>query len=485
MALNELTLREAADKLATKEISSVELTQACLDQIAKHNPTINAFVTVDAEKALAAAQAADARIAAGNGAPLTGIPIAHKDIFNTTDMRTTCSSRMLENFIPPFDATITTHLRQAGAVILGKTNLDEFAMGSSTETSYFGASRNPWDTQRTPGGSSGGSSAAIAANMAICATGTDTGGSIRQPASLTNLTGLKPTYGRCSRYGIIAFASSLDQAGPMTRTAEDAAMLLNVMVSYDPKDSTSIQSPAPDFTQALTGDVKGLKIGIAAEYFGDGLNDEVRAAIETAQQQYQAMGAELVPISLPNSGYAIPTYYIISPAECSSNLARYDGVKFGYRCEEPKDIRDLYFRSRSEGFGDEVKRRIMLGTYVLSSGYYDAYYRKAQQARRLIADEFKAAFEKVDLILTPTSPTTAFKFGEKDDPVQMYLSDIYTINVNLAGLPGISVPCGFDSKGLPIGMQLIGRPLDEETLLRSADAYQRQTDWHKRRVHLG
>ncbi|WP_041641913.1 Asp-tRNA(Asn)/Glu-tRNA(Gln) amidotransferase subunit GatA [Magnetococcus marinus] len=483
--MNELTLREAADKLATKEISSVELTQACLDQIAKHNPTINAFVTVDAEKALAAAQAADARIAAGNGAPLTGIPIAHKDIFNTTDMRTTCSSRMLENFIPPFDATITTHLRQAGAVILGKTNLDEFAMGSSTETSYFGASRNPWDTQRTPGGSSGGSSAAIAANMAICATGTDTGGSIRQPASLTNLTGLKPTYGRCSRYGIIAFASSLDQAGPMTRTAEDAAMLLNVMVSYDPKDSTSIQSPAPDFTQALTGDVKGLKIGIAAEYFGDGLNDEVRAAIETAQQQYQAMGAELVPISLPNSGYAIPTYYIISPAECSSNLARYDGVKFGYRCEEPKDIRDLYFRSRSEGFGDEVKRRIMLGTYVLSSGYYDAYYRKAQQARRLIADEFKAAFEKVDLILTPTSPTTAFKFGEKDDPVQMYLSDIYTINVNLAGLPGISVPCGFDSKGLPIGMQLIGRPLDEETLLRSADAYQRQTDWHKRRVHLG
>ncbi|MEG3638433.1 Asp-tRNA(Asn)/Glu-tRNA(Gln) amidotransferase subunit GatA [Magnetococcus sp. PR-3] len=485
MALNKLTLREASDKLAAKEISSVELTQSCLDQIEKHDKNINAFVTVDTEKALAAAKAADARIAAGNAAPMTGIPIAHKDIFNTADMRTTCSSRMLENFVPPFDATITTNLREAGAVILGKANMDEFAMGSSTESSHFGASINPWDTERTPGGSSGGSSAAVAANMAICATGTDTGGSIRQPAAFTNLTGMKPTYGRCSRFGIIAFASSLDQAGPMARSAEDAAMLLSVMASYDRNDSTSINAPVPDYTQALTGEVKGLKIGIPSEYFGEGLDDEVRAAVEAAQAQYQSMGAELVPISMPNSNYAIPTYYIIAPAEASSNLARYDGVKYGYRCDDPRDIRDLYFRSRSEGFGEEVKRRIMLGTYVLSSGYYDAYYRKAQKARRLISNEFKEAFEKVDVILTPTTPSTAFKFGEKDDPIQMYLSDIYTINGNLSGLPGISVPCGFDGKGLPIGLQLIGKALDEETLLRSADAYQRETDWHTRRVDLG
>ncbi|MBF0294494.1 MAG: Asp-tRNA(Asn)/Glu-tRNA(Gln) amidotransferase subunit GatA [Magnetococcales bacterium] len=475
------TLAAASRALAAGTVSSLELTRACLQRIARLNPEINAFITIDEEGALQAAREADARIARKEHTPLTGIPLAIKDIFCTQGLRTTCASAMLANFIPPYESTVTGRLRTAGAVLLGKTNMDEFAMGSSNETSHFGPVRNPWDLDRTPGGSSGGSAAAMAAGMCLGALGTDTGGSIRQPAALTGITGLKPTYGRVSRFGMIAFASSLDQAGPMTRTVEDAALLLQVMAGHDPLDATSIDAPVPDYAAALPCDLRDVRIGIPEEYFGNGLNHEIRAAIEAVQEVYRELGATLVPISLPMTGHAIPTYYIIAPAEASSNLARYDGIRFGHRADQPKDLRDLYCRTRAEGFGPEVKRRIMLGTYVLSSGYYDAYYRKAQQVRRLIAEDFSTAFAKHRLtaILTPTSPETAFLLGEKNqDPVSMYLSDIDTINVNLAGLPAISLPCGLDARGLPIGFQLIGRPLDEPAILATGHAFQQATRWH-------
>ncbi|MBF0628881.1 MAG: Asp-tRNA(Asn)/Glu-tRNA(Gln) amidotransferase subunit GatA [Magnetococcales bacterium] len=479
-----LTLAQAAQALNAREISAQELTRAYLERIEALNPALNAFITLDAERAMEAAAAADTRLGQASATPLTGIPLAIKDLFCTQNLRTTCGSAMLANFLPPYESTVTARLKAAGAVVLGKTNMDEFAMGSSNETSFFGPVRNPWAYDRTPGGSSGGSATAMAAGLCAGALGTDTGGSIRQPAAMTGITGLKPTYGRVSRFGMIAFASSLDQAGPMTRTVEDAALLLQEMAGFDPKDATSINEPVPDYHAALGRDLKGLRIGMPAEYFGEGLGQESRTAIEAAMEVYRSLGAHIHPISLPMTRHAIPTYYIIAPAEASSNLARYDGIRFGHRCADPKDLKDLYCRTRAEGFGAEVKRRIMLGTYVLSSGYYDAYYRKAQQVRRLIAEDFSRAFREHDLgvILTPTAPETAFKLGEKNaDPVSMYLSDIYTINVNLAGLPGISLPCGFDAKGLPIGFQLIGRPLDEATILATGHAYQLATQWHKAR----
>jgi aspartyl-tRNA(Asn)/glutamyl-tRNA(Gln) amidotransferase subunit A len=474
-----LTVSRLADLLKKRQISSEDLVHAFLERIEALNPEINAYITIDRAGAIKASQEADDRLDAKQGEMLTGIPIAVKDLFCTKGIRTTCASKILNNFIPPYESTVTSRLKAAGAVILGKTNMDEFAMGSSNETSHFGVVKNPWDQSRIPGGSSGGSAAAMSASLGSAAIGTDTGGSIRQPAALTGITGLKPTYGRVSRFGMIAFASSLDQAGPMTRNAEDAAMLLQTMAGHDPKDATSINAPVPDYMAALNAGVKGLKIGIPEEYFSHGLNDSVAAAVEQAKKQFQDLGAELVPVSLPTTKQAIPTYYILAPAEASSNLARYDGIRFGYRCENPKNLQDLFFRTRAEGFGSEVKRRIMLGTYVLSSGYYDAYYLKAQKVRRLIADDFKAAFKKADLLLAPTTPSTAFKLGEKTgDPVQMYLSDIFTINVNLAGLPAISIPCGFDNSNLPIGLQLIGRPLDESAILSAAHSYQQATDWH-------
>ncbi|MBF0447327.1 MAG: Asp-tRNA(Asn)/Glu-tRNA(Gln) amidotransferase subunit GatA [Magnetococcales bacterium] len=476
-----LTLSQTAELLKNRHLSSKDLVQAFLERIETLNPEINAYITVDKAGAIRAAQEADRRLDAKQGEPLTGIPLAIKDLFCTQGIRTTCASKILGNFIPPYESTVTSRLKAAGAVILGKTNMDEFAMGSSNETSFFGPVKNPWNTERIPGGSSGGSAAAVSAGLGTAALGTDTGGSIRQPAALTGITGLKPTYGRVSRFGMIAFASSLDQAGPMTRTAEDAALLLQAIAGHDPKDATSIPTPVPDYMATLNDGLNGRKIGVPAEYFSEGLDEGVKKSIDAAKEQFQAIGAELVPISLATTAQAIPTYYILAPAEASSNLARFDGVRFGYRCENPQDLRDLFFRTRAEGFGSEVKRRIMLGTYVLSSGYYDAYYRKAQKVRRLIADDFKSAFEQVDLILAPTTPETAFKLGEKtDDPVRMYLSDIFTINVNLAGLPAISIPCGFDDGNLPIGLQLIGRPLDESGILSAAHAYQQATDWHTR-----
>ncbi|MGN7614325.1 Asp-tRNA(Asn)/Glu-tRNA(Gln) amidotransferase subunit GatA, partial [Magnetococcales bacterium HHB-1] len=427
----------------------------------------------------------DQKIAQGIDQPLLGVPIAHKDLFCTKDLRTTCSSRMLHNFIPPYDATVTTRLKETGAVILGKTNMDEFAMGSSTETSWFGNTRNPWNLDCTPGGSSGGSAAAVSADLCIAATGTDTGGSIRQPAALCGITGLKPTYGRISRFGMIAFASSLDQAGPMCKSVEDAAIMLQTMAGFDPKDSTSINTPVPNYQEALKENIQGLKIGIPKEYFAHNLPEDIQNALQETLKTFESLGAKCIDISLPHSDYAVPTYYIIAPAEASSNLARYDGVKYGYRCKDPKDLHDLYFRTRAEGFGAEVKRRIMLGTYVLSSGYYDAYYRKAQKTRRLIANDFTQAFENVDLIFAPTTPSTTFKLGEKtDDPVEMYLSDIFTINVNLAGLPSLALPCGFDQNQLPIGCQLIGKPLDEATLLRAGYHYQQNSAWHQQKPPL-
>jgi aspartyl-tRNA(Asn)/glutamyl-tRNA(Gln) amidotransferase subunit A len=463
----------------------VELTRHFLDRIDRLDTTLGAYITVDREGALRAAEQADQQLARNAGGPLTGIPVAHKDLFCTQGVRTTCGSRILSNFTPPYDATVTRKLKEAGAVILGKTNMDEFAMGSSTESSHFGVTRNPWDVNRIPGGSSGGSAAAVAADLCIAATGTDTGGSIRQPAALTGITGIKPTYGRVSRFGMIAFASSLDQGGPLTKSVADAALMLEVMCGHDAMDATSIPEPAPRFSQMLNPDLKGKRIGMPSEFLTSGLQPEVAQAINAARATLVELGAEIQEISLPHTPYAVPTYYIIAPAEASSNLARYDGVRYGYRCADPQDLTDLYTRSRAEGFGAEVKRRIMLGTYVLSSGYYDAYYRKAQKVRRLIADDFKRAFANVDAVLTPTTPTTAFKLGEKtDDPVQMYLSDIFTISVNLAGLPGLVLPCGFDAQGLPIGMQLIGRALDEITLLNIGHAYQQATDWHTRRPQL-
>lgn len=481
MDVTTLTLAQAAQALAAREISSQELTRAFLTRIEALNPDLNALITIDAEGAMQQAAAADKRLGQHDSTPLTGIPLAIKDLFCTHNLRTTCGSAMLQNFLPPYESTVTARLKAAGAVILGKTNMDEFAMGSSNETSFFGPVKNPWDRTRIPGGSSGGSAVAMSAGLCAGAIGTDTGGSIRQPAALTGITGLKPTYGRVSRFGMIAFASSLDQAGPMTRTVEDAAMLLQVMAGDDPSDSTCLTDPVPNYQAALHKEIQGVRIGIPAEYFSEGLDPQVRAANEAVMEVYRGLGAEIIPITLPMTHHAIPTYYIIAPAEASSNLARFDGIRFGHRCANPKDLKDLYTRTRAEGFGAEVKRRIMLGTYVLSSGYYDAYYRQAQKVRRLIAEDFAKAFKEHQLtvILTPTAPETAFKLGEKNaDPVSMYLSDIYTINVNLAGLPAISIPCGFDTSGLPIGFQLIGQPLDEVALLTTGDAYQQATTWH-------
>ncbi len=474
------TVAELSAALRRKEISSVELTRRFLERINKYKE-LNAFITVEPERSLAQARAADARIAKGEAGALTGIPIAQKDIFCADGWLTTCGSKILSNFVAPYDATTIDKFNKAGAVCLGKTNMDEFAMGSSNETSYYGVVKNPWNTAAVPGGSSGGSAAAVAARLAPAATGTDTGGSIRQPASLTNLTGLKPSYGRVSRYGMIAFASSLDQGGPMCRTAEDAALMLNVMAGFDPRDSTSVDEPVPDYTQSLNNDIKGLRIGLPREYFGKGLSSEVAKVIETAIAEYKKLGAQVVEVSLPNSQLAIPCYYVLAPAEASSNLSRFDGVRYGYRAKDYTDLLDMYCKTRAEGFGAEVKRRIMIGTYALSAGYYDAYYLKAQKLRRLIAEDFRKAFESCDVIMGPTTPTTAFKIGEKsDDPVAMYLSDIYTISVNLAGLPGMSIPAGFAPDGLPVGLQLIGQYFNESRLLNAAHGYQQVTDWHQR-----
>ncbi|MDR3300108.1 MAG: Asp-tRNA(Asn)/Glu-tRNA(Gln) amidotransferase subunit GatA, partial [Candidatus Accumulibacter sp.] len=451
-----------------------------LDRIEKINPRINAYITVDREKTLAQALAADQRRAAGEAGPLTGVPLAHKDIFCAEGWLTTCGSKMLGNFVCPYDAAVIERCNAAGAIILGKTNMDEFAMGSSTETSYFGPVRNPWDTGRVPGGSSGGSAAAVAARLAPAATGTDTGGSIRQPASMCNLTGIKPTYGVVSRYGMIAYASSLDQGGPMARSAEDCALLLNVMAGFDARDSTSLVRSAEDYTRELEKPLAGLKIGLPREFFGAGCDAGVMRCIEGALAEYRKLGAQTVEVGLPNMKLAIAAYYVIASAEASSNLSRYDGVRYGYRAPEYADLGEMYARTRAQGFGDEVKRRILIGAYVLSHGYYDAYYLQAQRIRRLIADDFTEAFRQCDVIMGPTSPTTAFRVGEKvSDPVQMYLSDIYTIAVNLAGLPGMAVPAGF-ADGLPVGLQLIGRYFDESRLLGAAHRYQQATNWHRR-----
>ena len=474
------TIAQLAESLQKGEFSSEELTRAYLDRIEKLDGQVNAYVTVTAEQALAAARVADVRIKAGTAGPLTGIPIAHKDIFCTHGVRTSCGSKMLDNFIAPYDATVVSRFKDAGVVMLGKTNMDEFAMGSSNETSFYGPVRNPWDLNAVPGGSSGGSAAVVAARLAAASTGTDTGGSIRQPAALCGITGLKPTYGLVSRYGMIAFASSLDQAGPMAQSAEDCAIMLGAMAGFDTRDSTSLERPAVDYRAGLNNSLAGLKIGLPKEYFGDGLNADVARVIEAAIAEYQRLGAEVIEVSLPNTHLAVPVYYVVAPAECSSNLSRFDGVRFGYRCEDPKDLMDLYKRSRGEGFGAEVKRRIMIGTYVLSAGYYDAYYLKAQQLRQLISDDFKRAFEQVDVIMGPTAPTVAFNLGEKNaDPVTMYLSDIYTIAANLAGLPGMSIPAGFVGNR-PVGLQLIGNYFDEARLLNVAHQYQQVSDWHSR-----
>ncbi len=477
--MHNKTISEISQALSKREFSSVELTRHFLERIQRHNPELNSFITITAETALASAQAADQRIAQGKAEPLTGIPLAHKDIFCTKGIKTSCGSKMLDNFIAPYNATIVEKCQAAGMVILGKTNMDEFAMGSSNETSYYGSVKNPWDTKTVPGGSSGGSAATIAARLSPLATATDTGGSIRQPAALCGITGLKPTYGLVSRYGMIAFASSLDQGGPMGHSAEDVALLLNQMAGFDKRDSTSLDHPAEDYTSHLNDSLAGLKIGIPKEFFAEGLDAEVGKVLDTAIKEFEQAGATLHEIQLPHTHLSVPIYYIIAPAECSSNLSRYDGVRFGYRCEDPKDLVDLYKRSRGEGFGAEVKRRIMIGTYALSAGYYDAYYLKAQQIRRLISNDFVEAFKTVDVILGPTSPTTAFKIGEKlNDPISMYLSDINTISANLAGIPGLSIPAGF-VKQRPVGLQLIGNYFKEGHLLNIAHQYQQRTDWHK------
>ena len=476
--MHNKTIAQLADALRRGEFSSEELTQAYLDRIDALDPQVNAYITVTPDKALAAARQADEKIKAGGAGPLTGIPIAHKDIFCTNGVKTSCGSKMLDNFIAPYDATVVSRFKAAGVVCLGKTNMDEFAMGSSNETSFYGAVKNPWALEAVPGGSSGGSAAVVAARLAPAATGTDTGGSIRQPAALCGITGLKPNYGRVSRYGMIAFASSLDQGGPMARTAEDCALLLQAMAGFDSRDSTSIEREVPDYRGGLENSIEGLKIGLPKEYFGEGLDTEVARVVEAAIDEYKKLGAEVVEISLPNTGLSIPTYYVVAPAECSSNLSRFDGVRFGYRCDDPKDLTDMYKRSRGEGFGAEVKRRILIGTYALSAGYYDAYYLKAQQTRQLISDDFKQAFTGVDVIMGPTAPTTAFNLGEKtDDPVTMYLSDAYTIATNLAGLPAMSIPAGF-VEGRPVGLQLIGNYFEEGRLLNIAHRYQQATDWH-------
>jgi aspartyl-tRNA(Asn)/glutamyl-tRNA(Gln) amidotransferase subunit A len=478
--LHRLTLAELNEGLRARRFSSVELARHFLARIERFNPALNAFITVTGEQALAAAHKADRSLAAGEAPPLAGLPMVHKDIFCTDGVLTTCGSRMLSNFVAPYDATVVERLAQAGIVMLGKTNMDEFAMGSSNENSWYGPVHNPWDPKKVPGGSSGGSAAAVAARLAPAATGTDTGGSIRQPAALTGLTGFKPTYGRVSRYGMIAFASSLDQAGVLTLTVRDAAMLLAQMAGFDPRDSTSVDTPVPDYLGALDQPLAGLRVGLLKEFFDKGLEEESGKRVREALRLYEKLGAKLVEVSLPNLPLSVPAYYVVAPAECSSNLSRFDATRFGYRCENPTDLLDLYKRSRGEGFGDEVKRRIMTGTYVLSAGYYDAYYLRAQKVRRLIADDFARAFQQVDVLMGPTSPTPAFDIGAKvDDPVTMYLNDIYTIGANLAGLPAVSVPCG-PAAGLPVGLQIIGPHFAEAKLFNVAHWYQRETQWHER-----
>jgi len=474
------TLAELSAALAAKRLSAVELTRACLERVRKFRD-LNAFITVDEERALADARRADERRARGDAAPLTGIPLAHKDILCTRGMKTTCGSRMLADFVSPYDAHVIERFDQAGAVLLGKCNMDEFAMGSSSETSHFGPVRNPWDGRLVPGGSSGGSAAAVASRMAPAATGTDTGGSIRQPAALSGVCGLKPTYGLVSRYGLVAFASSLDQAGPIAKSAQDLAMMLEVMAGFDPRDSTSVDRPTEHYSLELQLDVKGLRIGLPKEYFGEGIEPGVRRAVEEAARWFAAQGATTVELELPNQRLGVAVYYIIAPAEASSNLSRFDGVRYGHRAAEFADLADMYCRTRAEGFGAEVKQRILVGTYVLSHGYYDAYYLQAQKVRRLIARDFDLAFRQCDLILGPTAPSTAFAIGAKtDDPVQMYLNDIFTVPAPLAGLPALSIPCGFDERGLPVGLQLTGRHFSEARLLGAAHRYQQATDWHLR-----
>jgi len=475
------SLKELSTELSQRKISSVELTKLFLARIDALNGKLNAFITIDAEKTLAQARTADARIAKGAAQALTGIPVAHKDIFVARDWLTTCGSKILSNFIGPYDAHLIERFNGAGAVLLGKTNMDEFAMGSSSESSFYGPVKNPWDPDRVPGGSSGGSAAAVAARMAPAATGTDTGGSIRQPAALSGVCGLKPTYGLVSRYGMIAFASSLDQAGPFAKSAEDLALLLNVIAGFDPRDSTSIEREPEDYTRELDKPLSGLRVGVPKEHFGEGLAADVGKAVEAALAHLEKLGAKRVPIELPNSSLSVPAYYVIAPAEASSNLSRFDGARYGYRAKDYKDLADMYRRTRAEGFGAEVRRRILIGTYVLSHGYYDAYYLKAQKVRRLIANDFAEAFKRCDIVVGPTSPTVAFKIGAKtSDPVQMYLNDIYTIPANLAGLPAASIPCGFGAGGLPVGLHLVGNYFAEAKLLNVAHQYQKSTDWHRR-----
>ena len=477
--LHDHSLTVLRDMLRRREISSTELTRHCLDRVAQYSD-LNAFITVDESGAMSAAAAADAQLARGEPGLLTGVPIAHKDIFCTKGVLTTCGSKMLENFVSPYDATVVERFDQAGSVIVGKTNMDEFAMGSSNETSFFGSVKNPWDPGRVPGGSSGGSAAAVAACLVAGATGTDTGGSIRQPAAFCGLTGLKPSYGRVSRYGMIAFASSLDQGGPIARSAEDAALMLQCMAGFDPLDSTSMNAPTPDLATLLGTEVRGLKLGLPKEFFDESVDGQVLEKVRDSLAVFERLGATLVDVSLPNSAAGIPCYYVIAPAEASSNLSRFDGVRFGHRSQYADELLDLYENSRAEGFGEEVKRRILIGTYALSAGYYDAYYLKAQKIRRVIAQDFASAFEQCDVIVGPTSPTTAFPIGAKtQDPVAMYLNDIFTNTVNLAGLPGLSVPCGFDAAGLPVGLQLIGKFMDEASLLSAAHQLQQETDWHQ------
>ena len=475
--MHNLTLTELAAGLRSKDFSSVELTQTYLDRIQRH-ASLNAFITVPEERALDQARAADQRLASGDAAPLTGLPIAQKDIFCTLGVKTSCGSKMLDNFVAPYNATVVERFNQAGAVMLGKLNMDEFAMGSSNETSFYGVSRNPWNTDCVPGGSSGGSAVAVAARLAPAVTGTDTGGSIRQPAAFCGITGLKPTYGRVSRYGMIAYASSLDQGGPMARSAEDASLLMQVMAGFDTQDSTSVDQAVPDYSAHLNDDLQGLKIGLPKQFFSADLDDRMAATIHAAITEYQKLGAEVQEVDMPNLELAIPAYYVIASAECSSNLSRYDGVRFGHRCQNPENLNDLYTRSRGEAFGAEVKRRILMGTYALSAGYYDAYYLKAQQVRRLISEDFKRALSTVDVLMGPVAPSPAFRIGEKTgDPVQMYLEDIYTIAINLAGLPALSIPAGF-IEGLPVGLQVIGNYFSEAKLLNIGHRYQQVTDWH-------
>lgn len=479
MSLHTQTVAALSRGLSQGDFSAEEVAREYLREIAQRDPSLNCYITVDEEATLAAAAAADQRRSAGQAGALTGVPIAHKDIFCTRGLRTSCGSRMLDNFVPPYDATVVSRFNDAGAVLLGKTNMDEFAMGSSNENSFYGAVRNPWDTGHVPGGSSGGSAAAVAARLAPAATGTDTGGSIRQPASFCGITGLKPTYGRVSRLGMVAFASSLDQAGPLAQTAEDCALLLNAMAGHDPLDATSSTQSVEDYTAQLDQPLEGLRIGLPEEYFSDGLDAQTGSTINAALAELEKLGATLVKVSLPHSALTVPAYYVIAPAEASTNLSRYDGVRYGYRCEAPVDLHDLYTRTREEGFGDEVKRRILVGTYALSAGYYDAYYKKAQQVRRLIQQDFLDCFEQVDVIAGPTTPGPAFALGEKsNDPVSMYLEDVFTLAVNLAGLPGLSTPAGM-VRDLPVGLQLIGPHFAESRLLNVAHRLQQATDWHR------